>query len=167
MTLVKSLSTFCLGSARTPVRVCLHPTQQVLRPPLKRKMNSKHSTGPHFRCGHCSPNVQFIWFSPLAQNMYSNFTWLIQLKRQMNIYLCASRKVPSKFNRKSPIDGSMYLSGRAMAQAVSRRPLTTEARGSVPGQVHVRFVVDKVALGQVFLRVVGFPLSISFHWCIP
>jgi hypothetical protein len=55
--------------------------------------------------------------------------------------------------------------GRAMAQAVSRRPLTTEARGSIPGQVHVRFVVDKVALGQVFLRVVGFPLSISLHWC--
>jgi hypothetical protein len=52
-----------------------------------------------------------------------------------------------------------------MAQAVSRRPLTTEARGSIPGQVHVRFVVDKVALGQVFLRVVGFPLSIAFHWC--
>jgi hypothetical protein len=55
--------------------------------------------------------------------------------------------------------------GRAMAQAVSRRPLTTETRGSVPGQVHVRIVVDKVALGQVFLRVVGFFLSISFHWC--
>jgi hypothetical protein len=52
-----------------------------------------------------------------------------------------------------------------MAQAVSRRPLTAEARGSVPGQVYVRFVVDKVALGQVFLRVVGFPLSILFHWC--
>jgi hypothetical protein len=29
----------------------------------------------------------------------------------------------------------------------------------------VGFVVDKVALGQVFLRVVGFSLSISFHWC--
>jgi hypothetical protein len=26
-------------------------------------------------------------------------------------------------------------------------------------------MVDKVALGQVFLRVVGFSLSISFHWC--
>jgi hypothetical protein len=51
--------------------------------------------------------------------------------------------------------------GRAMAQVVSRRPLTAEARGSVPGQVHVRFVVDKVALGQVFLRVVGFPCR--FH----
>jgi hypothetical protein len=34
-----------------------------------------------------------------------------------------------------------------------------------PGSVHVGFVVDKVALGQVFLGVVGFPLSISFHWC--
>jgi hypothetical protein len=55
--------------------------------------------------------------------------------------------------------------GRAMAQAVSRRPLTTEARGSVQDQVHVRFVVDKVTMGQGFLRVVGFPLSISFHWC--
>jgi hypothetical protein len=55
--------------------------------------------------------------------------------------------------------------GRAMAQAVSRRPLTAEARGSVPGQVHVRFVVDKVALEQVFIRVVSFPLSISFHRC--
>jgi hypothetical protein len=58
-----------------------------------------------------------------------------------------------------------YNKGRAMAKAVSRRPLTTEARGSVPGQVHVSFMVDKVALGQVFLRVVGFALSISFHWC--
>jgi hypothetical protein len=34
-----------------------------------------------------------------------------------------------------------------------------------PGSVHVGFVVDRVALRQVFLRVVGFFLSISFHWC--
>jgi hypothetical protein len=35
-----------------------------------------------------------------------------------------------------------------MAQAVSRRPLTAQVRvGS--GSVHVGFVVDKVALGQV------------------
>jgi hypothetical protein len=38
-----------------------------------------------------------------------------------------------------------------MAQAVSRRPLTTAARVSPMG-----FVVDKVALGQVFLRVLRF-----------
>jgi hypothetical protein len=43
-----------------------------------------------------------------------------------------------------------------MAQVVSRRPLTAEAR------VHTRvgFVVDKVALGQVYLRIFRFLLSI-------
>jgi len=47
-----------------------------------------------------------------------------------------------------------------MAQVVSRRPLTTEARV----RARVGFVVDKVALGQVFLRVLRFsPVSISFH----
>jgi hypothetical protein len=40
-----------------------------------------------------------------------------------------------------------------MTQAVSRRPLTAEAR--------VRFVVYKVALGQVFLRVLRLsPVSV-------
>jgi hypothetical protein len=34
-----------------------------------------------------------------------------------------------------------------------------------PGSIHVKFLLDKVALGQVFLRVVGFPLSVSFHRC--
>jgi hypothetical protein len=43
-----------------------------------------------------------------------------------------------------------------MAQAVSHRPLTA------PGSIHVGFVVDKVALGQVFLRVL-YPVNISFH----
>ena len=41
--------------------------------------------------------------------------------------------------------------GRAMAQAVSRRPLTAD-----PGSVHVGFVVDKVTLGQVFPLVLRF-----------
>jgi hypothetical protein len=46
-----------------------------------------------------------------------------------------------------------------MAQAVSRRPLTAEAwvRSRVS---HVGFVVDKVAVGQVFPRVLRFsPVS--------
>jgi len=30
----------------------------------------------------------------------------------------------------------------------------------VPGSIHVGFVVDKVALGQVFSKFFGFPLSI-------
>jgi hypothetical protein len=48
---------------------------------------------------------------------------------------------------------------RLVAGLSLRRP------GFDPGSVHVGFVVDKVALGQAFLRVVAFPLSISFHWC--
>jgi hypothetical protein len=40
-----------------------------------------------------------------------------------------------------------------MAQAVSRRPPTAEARVR---SVHVGFVVDKVAVGQVFPRVFRF-----------
>jgi hypothetical protein len=49
---------------------------------------------------------------------------------------------------------------RVMAQAVSRRPFTAAAR--VRAQViPVGFVVDKVALGHVFLRVLRFsPISI-------
>jgi hypothetical protein len=37
--------------------------------------------------------------------------------------------------------------------------------GFNPGSVHVGFVVDKVALGQVFPEFFSFPLSISFHRC--
>jgi hypothetical protein len=36
-----------------------------------------------------------------------------------------------------------------------------EYLGSVPA--HARFVVDTVALGQGFLRELGFNLSVSFH----
>jgi hypothetical protein len=39
-----------------------------------------------------------------------------------------------------------------MVQVVSHQPLTAEAQsGSVPGSVHVGFVLGKVAVGQVFL----------------
>jgi hypothetical protein len=52
--------------------------------------------------------------------------------------------------------------GRAMAQAVSTGLLLRSA-GFASGSILVGFVVDKVTLGQVFLRVFRFPLSISFH----
>jgi hypothetical protein len=41
--------------------------------------------------------------------------------------------------------------------------LSPQRSGFAPESVHVGFVVDKVALGQVILRVFGFPMSISFH----
>jgi hypothetical protein len=52
-----------------------------------------------------------------------------------------------------------YGEGRAIAQALSRRLPTAKAR--VRG--HVGFVLDKVALGQVFSEYFGFPYQFSFH----
>jgi hypothetical protein len=54
--------------------------------------------------------------------------------------------------------------GRAIALAVSRRPLTVAAR--VHAQVNpVGFVVGKAALGQVYLRVLRFsPVNIIPSW---
>jgi hypothetical protein len=53
--------------------------------------------------------------------------------------------------------------GRAMAQVVSSRPLTAEAR--VRARVNpCGILVDKVALGQAFHRVLRFsPVNTSFH----
>jgi hypothetical protein len=62
----------------------------------------------------------------------------------------------------SPLpDAVKVCKGRAMAQAVSRRRLTTEVRVRDP-VIHVGFVVIKVALGQVSLRY--YPLNIIPPW---
>jgi hypothetical protein len=50
-----------------------------------------------------------------------------------------------------------------MAQKVSRWSLTAEARFQSQAS-YVRFVVDKVAMGQVFPEYLRFPLSVSFYW---
>jgi hypothetical protein len=56
--------------------------------------------------------------------------------------------------------------GHAMAQAVSRRPLKAETKFA-PWSIHMGFLVEEVALGRVFLRVLRISLSISFHRCSP
>jgi hypothetical protein len=53
----------------------------------------------------------------------------------------------------------MAVLRRLVAGLSPRRP------GFVSGSVHMGFVVDKVALGQVFPRVLPFSLSFSFHRC--
>jgi hypothetical protein len=53
--------------------------------------------------------------------------------------------------------------GSAIAQAVSRWLPNVAARGSSPGLVMWDFLVDKVALGQVFSEYFGFPCQYSFH----
>jgi hypothetical protein len=55
---------------------------------------------------------------------------------------------------------ALWKGGSAMAQAVSRRPLTAES-GFTPGSINVGLMVDKVALRQICLRILQFsPVSI-------
>jgi hypothetical protein len=54
--------------------------------------------------------------------------------------------------------------GRAVAQADNHR-LLIRTPGFAPRAVLVGFVVDRVALGQAFLRALRFSLSVSFHRC--
>jgi hypothetical protein len=54
------------------------------------------------------------------------------------------------------------LACRPMAQVVSRKLVTAEARSDFRPN-HVKSGVDKLALEQGFLRVLRFPLSISRH----
>jgi hypothetical protein len=56
----------------------------------------------------------------------------------------------------------LFWGGRAVAQAVSRW-LPTASAGVRARSGHVEFVVDNVALGQVFFEYFGFPCQLSFH----
>jgi hypothetical protein len=53
------------------------------------------------------------------------------------------------------------------AQAVSRWLPTAAVRGSSPGLVMWDFVVDKMALGQVFSEYFCFPCQFLFHQLLP
>jgi len=54
--------------------------------------------------------------------------------------------------------------GYAMVQKVSSPSLNSEAVFDTTSD-HTRFVVAKVALGQIFLRIIRYFLSISLHVC--
>jgi hypothetical protein len=75
-------------------------------------------------------------------------------------------QIPHGLTSGHTLSYSTWKLGRAMAQAVGRWPPTARP-GFAPGSIHVGFVVGKVALGQVFFRVLRFsPVSIippSFH----
>jgi len=51
-----------------------------------------------------------------------------------------------------------------MTHEVRRHPLTAEASLN-PRKVHLEFLVDRVAQGQVVLRVLRFLILLSFHTC--
>ena len=84
--------------------------------------------------------------------------WLASIRKKSCVH-CAERTgflniIQVKF---SPI-------GYAMVQEVWRRSLNSEAVFETMSD-YTRFVVAKVALGQVFLRIIRYILSISFHVC--
>jgi hypothetical protein len=67
---------------------------------------------------------------------------------------------PSSFHQL--LHNHHHLSSGA-AQAVSRWLPTAAVRGSSPGLVMWDFVMDKIALGQVFSEYFGFPCQSLFH----
>jgi hypothetical protein len=54
------------------------------------------------------------------------------------------------------------LSPSVAAQAISRRPLAAETLVQSP-KIHVSYVVEKVEVGQVFLRVAPDSRSLPIH----
>jgi hypothetical protein len=72
------------------------------------------------------------------------------LGKSCTVQVSYRKKIVLHFIDEETRSNVRYKLGLAMAQAVSRRPPTAEARVRCWGSVHVGFVVYKVALGQVF-----------------
>jgi hypothetical protein len=97
------------------------------------------------------PGDMWTWRGMVMVIPAGNNSWLVH--QSSLTLLPAEASVASRRNRQAV----PWL--RSLAAGLSpRRP------GFAPGWIHVGFVVDKVALGQVFLQVLRFsPVSISFH----
>jgi hypothetical protein len=92
----------------------------------------------------------------------------VPLKRRSlstRLHGATSQKTTHLHNRLENQKSNLGILGLSMAQAVSRRPLTAEARVRALS-VHVGHVVDKVALGQdLFFPVLRLsPVHIDPPW---
>lgn len=100
-----------------------------------------------------------VEFSQQSEVLYLHRIDLLASVRKKTCVYCAVRTgflyiIQVKF---SPV-------GYAMVQKVSSRSLNSEAVFDTTSD-HTRFVVVKVALGQIFLRIILYFLSISLHVC--
>jgi hypothetical protein len=97
----------------------------------------------------------FVWISEQTAiiSLYS-INWLVFITDTECVYWAVR-------TGSSNISQVNFVKGRALPQAVSRRPLPRS--GFDPGSVHVIFMADKVAPRQGFLTIVRFCLSVSFH----
>jgi hypothetical protein len=120
---------------------------------------------------HLGSSARLSWLrgfqcrSPLLRGRCQNISnlWDLRFSRRWLWRMPSSgmwRRVDIFVNRRF---GGTYRLGRAIAQAVSCWLPTAAVRGSSPGSGHVGFVVDRVALGQVFSKYFGFPCQSSFH----
>jgi hypothetical protein len=122
---------------------------------------------------HCDPHTvtqrSYFYIFAFAQRHYSQLRqrkdvcclwfqacyipWKTMQERLFKDYF----QLPSTTKEKYWWNSAVPWLRRLVAGLSPRRP------GLASGSVHVEFVVDKVALGHVFLRVLQFSLSISFH----
>ena len=97
-------------------------------------------------CPH-SVFMCFIWISELTAiiSLYS-INWMVFIREMESVYCVVRAESVYAFQ------GILAQHGRAVYQVVSGRPITAEAW--VRSQL--RFVVEKVAQRQVFLRILWF-----------
>jgi hypothetical protein len=103
------------------------------------------------------PNVlQGLWKVVIAKCEQDPRKWPAHCMENEISISCSKYNEPALVSRKVRLKAAPQLK-RLVAGFPPRRP------GFKPGSSHVGFVVDKVALGQVFSEHFGFPCQSSFH----
>jgi hypothetical protein len=115
-----------------------------------------------------NPNIEILQrFQSLTLRCILNASWYTNNHRihenlQMNTVLSEIKKWNAKYLSKLENHTNVPADGRAIAQAVSRWLPTAAVRGSKPNLVMWDLWWDKVALGQVFSELFGFPCNRRF-----
>jgi hypothetical protein len=97
--------------------------------------------------------------SKMSLNFYHTTRRNISQDITLRCQQCLLQKFTKSYLAKISSPMAVPWLKRLVAGLSQRRP------GFATGSIHVGSVVDKVALGQVFLRVLRFPLSVSFRHC--
>ena len=95
----------------------------------------------------------WIWDQTAIISLY-NIIWLVFIMDTESVYCAAG-------------SGSLNITLPQVNFRLSRlvAGLSTCRPGFYPRTVNVIYAMDKVALGKTLIRVIGFPLPVSFHQC--
>jgi hypothetical protein len=119
--------------------------------PLESRLYSDYEKSECTEHLHCDDRMEYGFHVADTPLLYYWYALILILKPHDQL---------QKRTHHSPTIDFNLSTGCAMAQAISCLPPTMEA-----GLVHVGFVVDKVGLGHVFLRV--FRFSCVYHSTVP